>query len=117
MRGNTMCLCGVKRGYDPEMTKYAVDTLTAYRILTLALSYTYKDYTRPAALQNRLHLHISPYERCQNHRPSRVRYVSISNVPLRGGQGVRGAMRRLWAEVSKKALIARPMWKVGLKMS
>jgi hypothetical protein len=27
------------------MTKYAVDTLTAYSILTLALSYTYQDYT------------------------------------------------------------------------
>jgi hypothetical protein len=33
MRGNTMCLCGDKRGYDPEMTKYAVDTLTEYSIL------------------------------------------------------------------------------------
>jgi hypothetical protein len=45
MRGNVVCLCGDKRGYDPEMTKYAVDTLTAYSILTLALSYTYQDYT------------------------------------------------------------------------
>jgi hypothetical protein len=36
---------GINVDMTLKMTKYAVDTTTAYSILTLALSYTYEDYT------------------------------------------------------------------------